>query len=137
MVALPAAGEPASTAPTVHKCGLTCSGSWPPEARTELRVPRGALEGMLRPSGTLALRVDGKALSVVKTGYYEVDLVDSSRTRGIALASLNTRPILVTGSSFVGTRTGVVRLRPGKWTFSSTGSDSRITGSRISFTVTA
>jgi hypothetical protein len=124
MVALPAADG----APT---------GSWPPEARTDLRVPRGALQGTLRPSGTLAFLVDGKALSVVKTGYYEVDLVDSSRTRGIVLASQNARAILATGSSFVGTRTGVVRLKPGKWTFSSTGSGSRIAASRISFTVTA
>jgi plastocyanin len=94
---------------------------------------RGTLLGSVQSAGKLTLTSAGRAVTKLKAGRYKLTVADKASTRSFVLQRKGGSSRTVGGVSFVGTRTIVLTLRAGQWTFfSSAGPKSSST-----FSVTA
>jgi hypothetical protein len=75
---------------------------------------RGRLSGAVTPAGRLTFAYQGRSVSRLKAGRYEITVTDRSSTSGFLLQHAN-RVVQVTGSKFVGTRSASVPLTAGRW----------------------
>jgi len=78
---------------------------------------RGTLNGGVSTAGKPTLARNGKPVSSVKQGRYQVVVLDENGRTGFFLQKLGKAPTLLTTAPFVGRRTVAVTLRPGQWIF--------------------
>jgi hypothetical protein len=78
---------------------------------------RGTLAGKVSASGALSVAFKGKSLSHLAAGRYRIAVTDRSSSRGFILQKKAHKPVAVTGSRFVGTRSLTVDLTSGTWSF--------------------
>jgi hypothetical protein len=76
---------------------------------------RGTLAGAVTAAGRLTVSFRGKSVASLKAGRYTVAVNDKSSSDGFLLAKPNRRPVPVTGTTFLGTRSLSVTLTAGKW----------------------
>ncbi len=94
---------------------------------------RGTLVGHVNATGKLTLSSGGSTVTRLKAGRNKVSVADKAKTRSFVVQRKGGSATTVSGVSFVGTRTLVLTLTAGQWTyFSSAG-----VKSASSFTVTA
>jgi hypothetical protein len=78
---------------------------------------RGTLLGSAETLGRVTLTHKGKAVSSLKAGRYRIVVADKAPNSGLILDRPNFTSIRVTSSPFVGTRTMIVTLTPGGWSY--------------------
>jgi len=78
-------------------------------------------------------RVQGKAVSKLKSGRYKITVVDKTPARSFVVQQNNHSATTVSGVSFVGTRSVTLNLTAGQWAFYSSAG----TKSKSSFIVVA
>jgi hypothetical protein len=94
---------------------------------------RGTLVGRVNAAGKLTLSSGGAPVTKVKAGRYKLTVADKASTRSFVVQRKGGSPTTVSGVSFVGTRTMVLTLTAGQWTYyTSSGAKSTST-----FSVTA
>ena len=94
---------------------------------------RGTLAARVNPSGKLTLASGGFPVTKLKAGRYRFTVADKSSTRSFVVQRKGGSATTVSGVAFVGTRTVVLTLAAGQWTFyTSAGAKSA-----SAFTVTA
>jgi len=70
-------------------------------------------------AGKLTLSRNGKDVSSLKTGRYRIAVDDRTAAGGFALQRPKGETVQVTAPSFVGKRSIMLTLRPGRWAYSS------------------
>jgi hypothetical protein len=124
----PPAGTTTSTTTTSSDAGgaTTTSGAAPPgDGVSALGTPlpevapavRGTLRGTVSAAGTLALTLAGKTVSSLAAGHYTLETTDHAAHANFTIQKLNGSSLVVSGTSFVGTRRLTVDLSAGKWMF--------------------
>jgi hypothetical protein len=79
---------------------------------------RGTLIGKLSASGIPTLTTHGKAVTKLVAGRYRFQLTDQDKQSGFSILGPKTRSTKnLTGVKFVGRKSPVVVLTPGRWTF--------------------
>ena len=81
---------------------------------------RGTLVATTDASGRASLRLRGRPVASLTAGRYVIRVVDSSRRAGFFVQRRGSKPVAITGVTFVGKKTKRVMLRSGKWTFFAT-----------------
>ncbi len=74
------------------------------------------LRGVVGPGFTIALYNGMKRVSALKAGTYSIKVADKSNIHNFVLSKGSVKKQL-TGVSFVGTKTVVVKLTSGKWSY--------------------
>jgi hypothetical protein len=93
----------------------------------------GTLLGRVSPAGKLTLSSGGVPVTKVKAGRYKLTVADKASTRSYVVQRKGGSATTVSGVSFMGTRTIVLTLTAGQWTYyTSSGAKSAST-----FSVTA
>lgn len=105
----------ASLSPSTAKSGTSSSD---PVGSAILPV-RGTLSGDVSTVGKLTLRLNGKAVSSLKSGRYRLTVLDETATAGFTLERGTRQAVKVTGVPYVGRHTATVTLKPGQWFFTS------------------
>jgi plastocyanin len=83
---------------------------------TTLAVPK--LHGTIGPGFTISLKnAQGKKVATLKHGKYTFIVGDKSSIHNFTLTGPGTKNKMITGTSFVGTKTVTVTLKKGKYTF--------------------
>ena len=67
--------------------------------------------------GALSVAFKGKSLTRLAAGRYRIAVSDRSASKAFILQKKAHRPLAVTGSTFVGTRSLTVDLTSGTWSF--------------------
>jgi len=93
----------------------------------------GTLAGAVNAGGKLVLKLNGKAVSRLKSGRYKITVVDKTTARSFLVQQAKQAPITVSGVSYVGTRSVTLTLKAGQWTFFTSAGPK----SKSSFTVTS
>ncbi|HZO96556.1 MAG TPA: hypothetical protein VFB42_04210 [Gaiellaceae bacterium] len=90
---------------------------------SDVTAYRGALSANVGASGRVTLVRGGRSVTArsLAAGRYTIAVHDSSRTRGFALQRGGLRPVVLTSAAFVGTRSRIVELEAGRWTFAAPG----------------
>jgi hypothetical protein len=78
---------------------------------------RGTLTGTVSAGGALSVAFKGKSLTRLAAGRYRIAVSDRSASKAFILQKKAHRPLAVTGSTFVGTRSLTVDLTSGTWSF--------------------
>jgi plastocyanin len=78
---------------------------------------RGTLFATVKPTGNLTLTSGGLGVTKLKAGRYKVTVADKAPKRSFVLQHKGGSATTLGGVSFVGTRTTVVTLTAGQWTF--------------------
>jgi hypothetical protein len=76
---------------------------------------RGTLTGAVSATGRLTLAYKGKSVASLKAGRYTIAVTDKSSTNGFLLQKLKHTAVSVTGITFVGKRSSLIRLTAGHW----------------------
>ena len=110
---------PSSNAPTAKPTSSTDSPTKQDTTTTKKTpvVNRGTLEGIVSASGKITLTFDGKPVTEITAGRYQVKVVDKSRQEGFTIQQVSKLPTTVTGISFVGHRSATVVLSAGQSLF--------------------
>jgi hypothetical protein len=103
----------ATTAPTGSQSSSDVAGSAIPPLR-------GALRAVVGARGAVRLTFLERPLPRLRAGRYRVTVTDDSPRRGLELQRLHLRPQRLTGAAFVGTRTLILELGPGRWFYFAT-----------------
>ena len=83
---------------------------------TTMVVPK--LRGTIGPGFTISLKnAQGKKVATVKHGKYTFIVGDKSSIHNFTLNGPGTKNRMITGTSFVGTKTVTLTLKKGKYTF--------------------
>lgn len=95
---------------------LVAVGIAPGAAATAMAVPK--LRGTIGPGFTISLKnAQGKKVTTVKHGKYTFIVGDKSSIHNFTLTGPGTKNKMITGTSFVGTKTVTLTLKKGKYTF--------------------
>ena len=78
---------------------------------------RGTLRGAVGSAGRPVLSLNGKAVSSLKSGRYELSIEDRTPRGGFTIQKLHRPSTVVTSPAFVGKRTLVLSLSAGEWMF--------------------
>jgi hypothetical protein len=78
---------------------------------------RATLAATVGSTGKLKLLSKGKAVSLLKAGRYRITVTDKTPARSFVVQQNKKAAILVSSVPFVGTRSVIVTLRVGQWTF--------------------
>ena len=81
---------------------------------------RGRLAATVSPAGKTTLRLNGRTVTSLKAGKYDVVVADDDPRAGLSVQHGGRRPLAVTGAAFTGTRTKRLGLAAGKWAFFAT-----------------
>jgi hypothetical protein len=90
----------------------------------------GKLTATVTLGGGAKLTRNGKAVTVLGAGTYEIAVTDRSKLNGFVLEHGKGKPMLITGAAFVGKHRASVKLTKGEWSFYLSG-----TGAKTYFTV--
>jgi hypothetical protein len=80
-------------------------------------IAQGALSGALSAKGAATLVARGKPVTSLKAGRYRFTIVDSDPHAGFSLVGAKGAVTAITGAKFVGRRSAIVSLTPGRWTY--------------------
>ncbi len=78
---------------------------------------RGDLAGAVNSKGALTLTVKGKKVATLVTGRYKLVVSDHSRKSGFNIQEIRKGATAVTSTTFVGSRSVTLNLKPGQWFF--------------------
>jgi hypothetical protein len=78
---------------------------------------RGSLQATVASTSTATMTNGHKPLVSVKTGRYNIVVVDESASAGFFVEKAGGKPEALTGVKFTGKRTAHIHLTAGKWTF--------------------
>ncbi|HEX2293367.1 MAG TPA: plastocyanin/azurin family copper-binding protein [Gaiellaceae bacterium] len=91
------------------------------------------LAGTTGPGFTITLKKAGKKVTTLRPGAYTITVADKSRSHDFVLTGPGIRRKMVTGLSYMGTKSATVTLRKGRYEFYCT--PHRSMGMRGFFTV--
>jgi hypothetical protein len=78
---------------------------------------RGTLAGVVAPSGSVTLKVNGKPVTTLKAGRYTIQVADHSTKGGFTIQAVSKDPTTVTGLAYEGTRRVGLALFKGQWLY--------------------
>ena len=78
---------------------------------------RGTVVGAVSQSGKTTLDRKGHVVTSLRAGRYDVTVADGSSTAGFILQELHAQPHALTSAAFVGKRSVMFELTPGRWFF--------------------
>jgi len=91
-----------------------------------LTASRGTLAGTVTPAGRVTIAYRGKSISSLKAGRYTITVIDKSSSNGFVVEGKR-KTSTVTGNAFVGKRSVMLNLTPGRWSFGPTAATSALT----------
>jgi hypothetical protein len=78
---------------------------------------RGDLAGSVNSKGALSLTEKGKKVATLVTGRYKIVVADHSKKSGFNIQEIRESGTVVTGTTFVGSHSVTLNLKPGQWFF--------------------
>jgi hypothetical protein len=75
----------------------------------------GTIKVTLGPKATFAVTKSGKAVKSLRTGIYNVTIIDRSAKHDVSIRKIGGLPTGLTGKAFRGTRTLKLDLSTGQW----------------------
>ena len=84
------------------------------------RASTPTLKGVVGPGYTISLRKGGRRFTSLKAGTYRVTVTDRSAIHNFTLERESPKPNIekhVTGTAFTGTKTIIINLKRGRWSF--------------------
>jgi hypothetical protein len=76
---------------------------------------RGALDGVVSSGGAITLTKDGKPVTQLKAGRYQVTVTDKAPAGSFTIQKIRSPAHTLTGSRFVGRHTTMLTLTAGQW----------------------
>jgi hypothetical protein len=81
------------------------------------RTLRGTLAGSVTTAGKLALTLKSRPVTTLRTGRYQLTVLDETSRTAFVLQHVGEKPVTITTKPFLGRRTIKVTLAPGRWAY--------------------